>query len=118
MDVRTAAAVILLVATLIGALAGTAGFALFVVRRQNNRVVGMAERLARAGDDGALVALEAERIADPRLRASFRELADRVADTWRLVTVDPLTGIANRQAIMARLSGELAAQPDTTTRCR
>ncbi len=108
MDVRTAAAVILLVATLIGALAGTAGFALFVVRRQNNRVVGMAERLARAGDDGALVALEAERIADPRLRASFRELADRVADTWRLATVDPLTGIANRQAIMARLSGELA----------
>jgi two-component system cell cycle response regulator len=108
LDVRTAAALFLLAAALIGALAGTAGFALLVVRRQNRRVAGMAERLARAGDDGELISLEAERIADPRLRAAFRELSERVADTWRLATIDPLTGIANRQAIMARLSGELA----------
>ena len=53
------------------------------------------------------MALEAERIADPRLRNAFSQLADRVADTWSLATVDPLTGIANRQAVLARLDEEL-----------
>ncbi len=108
MDVWTAAAAFLLAAALVGALAGSAGFALLVVRRQNRRLAGLAERLARAGDDGALISIEAHRIADPRLRAAFQELSGRVADTWRLATVDPLTGIANRQAVMARLAGELA----------
>ena len=70
----------------------------------------LAERLARAADEGSLVALEAERIADPRLRQAFSQLADRVADTWSLATVDPLTGIANRQAVLARLDEELAAR--------
>ncbi len=108
MDVRTAAAIVLLMAALIGALAGSAGFALFIVRRQNHRVAAIAARLARAGDEGELLAVEANRIVDPELRGAFRDLADRVADTWRLATVDPLTGIANRQAVLARLSGELA----------
>jgi diguanylate cyclase (GGDEF)-like protein len=106
-DVRIAAAIVLLTALLIGALAGSAGFALFIVRRQNHRVAAVAARLARAGDEGELLAVESGRIADPRLREAFRDLADRVADTWRLATVDPLTGIANRQSVMARLSGEL-----------
>lgn len=107
MDVQIAAAAVLLVATLIGALAGSAGYALVVERHQNRRVAKLAERLARAADEGQLVAVEAERIADPRLRSAFSNLADRVADTWSLATVDPLTGIANRQAVLARLDEEL-----------
>lgn len=107
MDARIAAAIVLLSALLIGALAGTAGFALFFVRRQNRHVASIAARLARAGDEGELLAIDAGRIADPRLRKAFRDLADRVADTWRLATEDPLTGVANRQAVMARLSAEL-----------
>jgi len=107
LDVQIAAAVVLLVAVLIGALAGSAGYALVVERHQNRRVARLAERLARAADEGSLVALEAERIADPRLRNAFSHLADRVADTWSLATVDPLTGIANRQAVLARLDDEL-----------
>ena len=107
LDVQIAAAVVLLVAVLIGALAGSAGYALVVERHQNRRVARLAERLARAADEGSLVALEAERIADPRLRFAFSQLADRVADTWSLATVDPLTGIANRQAVLARLDDEL-----------
>lgn len=93
---------------LIGALAGTAGYAALVVRRQNRRLASLAERLTRAADEGELVALDAGHIADPRLRAAFRQLADRVADTWRLATVDPLTGIANRQAVLSRVEEELA----------
>jgi diguanylate cyclase (GGDEF)-like protein len=108
LDVLTWAAVVLLVAALIGALAGSAGFAALVVRRQNRRLASLAERLTRAADEGELVALDAERIADPRLRAAFSKLADRVADTWRLATVDPLTGIANRQAVLSRVDEELA----------
>jgi diguanylate cyclase (GGDEF)-like protein len=107
LDVRIAAAIVLLAAILIGALAGSAGFALLIVRRQNRRVASMATRLTRAGGEGELLSIDAERIADPRLRKAFSDLADRVADTWRLATVDPLTGIANRQAVMARLSSEL-----------
>ena len=80
-----------LVIALIGALAGTAGFAALVVRRQNRRVAALAEHLTQAQDEGALIALDANRIRDPRLRDAFAALADRVADTWRLATVDPLT---------------------------
>ena len=108
MDVLTAAAAVLLLAALIGALAGSAGFAAFIVRRQNGRIAALADRLTHAADEGELVALDAARIDDPRLRAAFRGLADRVADTWRLATVDPLTGIANRQAVLSRVEEELA----------
>jgi diguanylate cyclase (GGDEF)-like protein len=107
-DVLTAAAAVLLVAALIGALVGSAGYTLLIERRQNHRIARMAERLVRAADEGALVALEAERINDARLRSAFRVLADRVADTWRLATIDPLTGIANRQTVLARLDEELS----------
>ncbi len=107
MDVLTSAAAVLLAAGLVGALVGSAGYTLLVERRQNGRLARLAARLARAQDEGAIVALEAERIQDPRLRAAFRDLADRVADTWRLATIDPLTGIANRQAVLARLEEEL-----------
>jgi GGDEF domain-containing protein len=116
-DVLTAAAAVVLAAALVGALAGSAGYTLLVERRQNRRVARMAERLVRAADEGGQVAIEAERIADPRLRASFRALADRVADTWQLATIDPLTGIANRQAVLARLDESLRAQTAIGASC-
>ena len=97
-----------LVIALIGALAGSAGFAALVVRRQNRRVAALAEHLTQAQDEGSLIALDAHRIRDPRLRDAFAALADRVADTWRLATVDPLTGVANRQAILGHVDEELA----------
>jgi len=96
----------LAVATL-GALAGTAGFSALVVRRQQRRLAGLAERLAAAGDDTALLAADARKIRDPRLRRAFEHLVDRVADTWTLATVDPLTGVANRQAVLTRVDEEL-----------
>ena len=108
LTVLTDILVLALVIALVGALAGTAGFAAFVVRRQNRRLAVLAEHLTNAADEGALVAIDADRIQDPRLRAAFRGLADRVADTWRLATVDPLTGIANRQAVLSRVDEEIA----------
>ena len=108
MDPTTAVLVLTIAVGLIGALAGTAGYAALSVRRHNRRLARLAERLTNAADEGELVALEAERIADPRLRAAFSRLADRVAVTWQLATVDLLTGIANRQAVLSRLELELA----------
>jgi diguanylate cyclase (GGDEF)-like protein len=107
-DTLTATLALALAVALVGALAGSAGFAALVVRRQNRRLARLAERLRDAADEGALVALDAERIGDPRLRAAFRGLADRVADTWRLATVDALTGIPNRQAVLTRVEEEIA----------
>jgi diguanylate cyclase (GGDEF)-like protein len=108
LDILTSVVALLVVIALIGALAGSAGFSLLIVRRQNHRLASMAERLVSAADEGELVALDASRIQDPRLRAAFRQLGDRVADTWRLATIDPLTGIANRQAVLSRVEEELS----------
>jgi diguanylate cyclase (GGDEF)-like protein len=92
----------------VGALAGTAGFSALVVRRQQRRLARLAERLAVAGDDAALLAADAGKIQDPRLRRAFEHLVDRVADTWTLATVDPLTGVANRQSVLTRVADELS----------
>ena len=108
MNDSTAAMILCLVIALVGALAGSAGFAALVAGRQNRRLAALAERLTSAQDEGALVALDALGIRDPRLRAAFRALADRVADTWRLATVDPLTGVATRQTVLDRVDEELA----------
>jgi diguanylate cyclase (GGDEF)-like protein len=108
LDATTAALVICLLIALVGALAGTAGFAALVVRRQNARLAALAERLTAAQDEAAIVAIDARRISDVRLRTAFESLADRVADTWRLATIDPLTGVANRQAILDHVEQELA----------
>jgi diguanylate cyclase (GGDEF)-like protein len=97
-----------LVVALLGALAGTAGFCALVVRRQHRRLAIMAERLTSACDEDELAAIDTARITDPRLRAAFRALADRVTDTWLLATVDPLTGVANRQAVLGRVDEEIA----------
>jgi diguanylate cyclase (GGDEF)-like protein len=108
LDALTATIVLCIAATLIGALVGSAGFAALIVRRQNGRLAALAEHLTHAQDEGALVAVDAGRIHDPRLRAAFRALADRVGDTWRLATIDPLTGLATRQAIFDRVDEEIA----------
>ena len=107
LDLLVAALALGTLVALTGALAGSAGFAAVVVRRQNRRLAALAEHLTAAQDEGALVAVDAGAIRDRRLRDAFRALADRVADTWRLATVDPLTGIANRQAVLARVDEEL-----------
>jgi diguanylate cyclase (GGDEF)-like protein len=107
MDTLVAACVTGMLVALLGALAGTLGFSALIVRGQQRRLARLAERLTAAGDDVRLVAADARRIDDPRLRRAFEHLTDRVAATWRLATVDPLTGIANRQAVLTRLEEEL-----------
>jgi diguanylate cyclase (GGDEF)-like protein len=107
LDALTAALVLATLVALAGALAGSAGFAALIVRRQNRRLAALAEHLTTAQDEAALVAIDAGRISDPRLRRAFAALADRVADTWRLATIDPLTGVANRQAVLDRVDEEL-----------
>jgi diguanylate cyclase (GGDEF)-like protein len=96
------AAVLLL---LVGALAGTAGYAATVARRQDRRLTRLVERLGSGPSASDLA--EIDRIRDPRLRTSFARLADQVADAWILATIDPLTRIANRQALLARLHAEI-----------
>ncbi|HYC07628.1 MAG TPA: hypothetical protein VEG29_06855, partial [Candidatus Binatia bacterium] len=86
---------------LIGALIGTAGFAVTVGRRQTRRITEFTERLADSTDATDLV--ESSGIDDPRLRASFGRLAERLTEAWTLATIDPLTGVLNRQALLARL---------------
>ncbi len=107
MDILAVATAMGLAVAAVGALAGTAGFSALVVRREQRRLASLAERLAIAGDAAALVAVDAHHIHDPRLRRAFERLVDRVADTWTLATVDPLTGVANRQAVLARADEEL-----------
>jgi diguanylate cyclase (GGDEF)-like protein len=107
LDLLTTALALGLAVALIGALAGSAGFAALVVRRQNLRLAALAEHLTSAQDEGALISVDAGRIQDRRLRAAFMALADRVADTWRLATVDPLTGLATRQTVLDRVEEEL-----------
>jgi diguanylate cyclase (GGDEF)-like protein len=108
LEPTTAALIICMLIALVGALIGSAGFALLVVQRQNRGLAALAEHLTEAQDEGELIAIDARRIRDDRLRAAFQALADRVADTWRLATIDPLTGIANRQAILDLVDQELA----------
>jgi diguanylate cyclase (GGDEF)-like protein len=107
LDTLTAAYATTVMIALVGALIGAAGFAALVVRLQNRRVARIAERLARAEADNPALAAQAARISDPRLRAAFEQLAERVATTWVQATVDPLTGIANRQAVLTRVEEEL-----------
>lgn len=90
---------------LIGALLGTAGFAFTVVRRQTRRMTALLDLLASATDARHLAS--AEGIHDPKLRASFRLLADRLTEVWTMATVDQLTGVLNRQAVLTELEKEI-----------
>ena len=90
---------------LVGALLGAAGFAVTVVRRQTRRVANLMDLLASATDARHLA--KAEGIQDPHLRASFGQLAERLTEVWTLATVDHLTGVLNRQAVLASIETEI-----------
>jgi diguanylate cyclase (GGDEF)-like protein len=94
------------VIALVGALLGTAGFAFTVVRRQTRRTAELLDLLASATDARHLAG--AKGIENPRLRTSFGQLAERLTEAWTLATVDHLTGVLNRQAVLAELDKEVA----------
>jgi diguanylate cyclase (GGDEF)-like protein len=85
----------------VGALVGSAGFALTVVRRQTRRMSALLDLLASATDARHLA--NADGIQDPDLRHSFRVLAERLTEVWTMATVDQLTGVLNRQAVLTEL---------------
>jgi diguanylate cyclase (GGDEF)-like protein len=89
----------------VAATLGAAGFAVTVVRRQTRRVAKLMDLLASATDGRHLA--KAEGIHDPHLRASFRLLAERLTQVWTLATIDHLTGVLNRQAVLASLETEI-----------
>lgn len=95
----------LVIVLLIGALAGTAGFAATAFRRQIRTMAELTERLAAGVDPSELA--DTRRLRDPRLRAGFEQLAQRIAQTWTLATHDLLTEVANRQALLTRLDAEI-----------
>ena len=87
------------------AILGATGFALTVVRRQTRRMARLMDALASATDASHLA--KAAGINDPHLRSSFAQLADRVTEVWTLATIDHLTGVLNRQALLATLDTEI-----------
>lgn len=115
--ITTTVLVSALLVALVGALLGTAGFAAFVVRRQDRRMTALIERITAPPTPGCVPTATPYQIRDPRLQTALDRLAARVADTWRLATIDPLTGVPNRQAVMARLTDELARAKRSAGRC-
>ena len=89
----------------LGALLGTAGFAFTFVRRQTKRTADLLDLLTSATDARHLA--DAQGIHDPRLRASLGLLAERLTEVWTLATVDQLTGVLNRQAVLTDLEKEI-----------
>ncbi len=69
------------------------------------RIAELTEILAGGGDLSGGV--DTGRVDDPRLRAGFGRLVERMGEAWTLATVDLLTGVLNRQALLARLEEEL-----------
>ncbi len=102
---ETGIALAVLAVALVGALVGTAGYAATIGRRQMHRILELTERLATATDLTAMV--DTGTVDDARLRAGFGRLAERMGQAWTLATVDLLTGVLNRQALLARLEDEL-----------
>ncbi len=104
LSLATTLAAIALGILFVGALLGTAGYAATVARRQTRLITNLAERLSDVSPLGP----EAFRhVQDGRLRASFERLAARLGETWTLATIDLLTGVSNRQALLARLDDEI-----------
>jgi len=94
-----------LVVAFVGAVLGSAGFAATVGRRQVRRILAATEALAGATDASSVV--DTRGLDDPKLRAAFGRLAERVSEAWTLATVDPLTAVLNRQALIGRIEAEL-----------
>ena len=107
MTISTSTTLILAILAIgfIGALVGTAGYAATIGRRQMRRIAELTEILASDADLSG--GLDTARVDDPRLRAGFGRLAERMGEAWTLATVDLLTGVLNRQALLARLEEEL-----------
>ena len=110
-DLAALGQIVVVAAALVGALAGSAGYGI-IAARQPRRIAQVIDALAaadgRAGTaDSAGGAGGLGRIHDRALRTSLDALSNRLAATWRLATVDQLTAVLNRQAIVARLAEEL-----------
>ncbi len=101
----TASTYLLVGIAFVAAILGAAGFALTVVRRQTRRIVNLMDLLGSATDARHLAT--AEGIRDRKLRASFGHLAERLTEVWTQATVDHLTGVLNRQAVLAHLATEI-----------
>jgi diguanylate cyclase (GGDEF)-like protein len=99
-------AVVVVVAAFVIAFAGAAGYAALVRRRETDRIVRLTAQLA--ADPSLLRSSDGIRVRDRRLRDAFERLGERLDATWTLATVDKLTGVLNRQALLARLEDELA----------
>ena len=102
---ETGLALVIMTVAFLGALVGTAGYAATVGRRQMRRIVDLTEKLATATDLTGFV--DTGKVDNARLRAGFGRLAERMGQAWTLATVDLLTGVLNRQALLARLEDEL-----------
>ncbi len=94
-----------LVVAFICAVLGATGYAATVGRREVRRITSITIALADATDPSAIV--DTNCLEDPRLRAAFGRLAGRVSEAWTLATIDPLTGVLNRQALIGRIAAEL-----------
>jgi diguanylate cyclase (GGDEF)-like protein len=101
----TSLILVVLAIGLVGALLGTAGYAATFGRRQMRRIASLTELLV--GTTDATEPLNTGKLQDPRLRAAFERLAARMSQGWTLATVDLLTGVLNRQALLSRLDDEL-----------
>ena len=92
-------------AGILGAIVGASGYAVVVGRRQTRRLTRLADRLMNSTDARDLV--RSSGIRDRRLRSSLGRLAERMTEAWTMATMDLLTGVLNRQALLARLDAEL-----------
>ena len=91
-------------AVLVG-VAATAIGAWILVRLRFGRLVGAAERIA-AGDYTIEVSATGGGL-DGRLATAINTISASLADTHDRATVDRLTGVANRQALLAALFAEV-----------
>jgi diguanylate cyclase (GGDEF)-like protein len=69
------------------------------------RIAGLTEQLAVTTH--ATEPLDTRKLRDLRVRAGFDRLSLRMSQSWTLATVDLLTGVLNRQALLSRLDDEL-----------
>jgi two-component system cell cycle response regulator len=92
-------------AVILGAIVGASGYAAVVGKRQTRLLTRLADRLMNATDARDLV--RSSGIRDSRLRSSLGRLAERMTEAWTMATMDLLTGVLNRQALLGRLDAEL-----------
>lgn len=97
-----------IVATLAAAIVGVSLTALVVsgyLRFRFAALVKAAEQIAE-GDYSTAVAVRGHGL-DSRLATAINHIAGAFADTYDLATIDRLTGVANRQALLADLFAEV-----------